>query len=53
MSDGRALRDQMVNALAAAVHIRSHQVAAAFDAVPRESFLPHVEPSRLIRTRPS
>ncbi len=47
MSDGRALRDQMVDALAAAGHIRSPQVAAAFQAVPRELFLPHVEPSRV------
>ncbi len=47
MSDGRALREQMVDALAAAGHIRSPQMAAAFQSVPRELFLPHVEPSRV------
>ncbi len=43
MIDGRALRARMVNALAAAGRIRSPRVAAAFQAVPRAMFVPHVD----------
>lgn len=45
MLDGRASRDRLVQTLAAAGHIRSPRVAAAFGAVPRELFLPHLDPS--------